>query len=227
MTVLSSNMMIGIVCEERQKPSVVEFFELFKVPWEFYVNGKAYNVVIIAGHADIIPSAKLLIVFGSERRPCDVCQVSQMDPDKGGVLLEHKGYKFPVYLKMALFDSSLRPVMKILESAGVVGVEYVIGEQRLIRTGYDLFDEVEYLLTQGQPVEHAEIPTLDTHINVLRGWIIDSGFLLVEIPPVPSGYGFVACLTHDVDFVNIRDHQLLDRSVLGFIARSLFPNNLA
>lgn len=226
MTVLSSNMIIGIVCEERQKPSVVEFFELFKVPWEFYVNGKVYNVVIIAGRADIIPAAKLLIVFGSERRPSDVCQMSQMDPDRGGILLECKGYKFPVYLKTALFDSSLKPVMKTLESAGVVGVEYGIGEQRLIRTGYDLFDEVEYLLTQGQPVEHAALPTLEVHINVLREWITGSGFVLVEIPSVPSGYGFIACLTHDVDFINIRDHQLLDRPVLGFVARALFPSNL-
>lgn len=204
----------------------MEFFELFKVPWEFYVNGKAYNVVIIAGRADIIPAAKLLIVFGSERRPSDVCQMSQMDPARGGVLVECKGYKFPVYLKTALFDSSLKPVMKALESAGVVGVEYEILEQRLIRTGYDLFDEVEYLLTQGQPVEHAEIPTLEMHINVLREWIIGSGFVLVEIPSVPSGYGFIVCLTHDVDFINIRDHQPVDRSVIGFIARSIAPRNL-
>lgn len=218
--------MIGIVCEERQKPSVVEFFELFKVPWEFYVNWKAYNVVIIAGHADTIPTAKLLIVFGSERRHCDVCQMSQMGPDKGGVLLECNGYKFPVYLKTALFESSFKPVMEVVESAGVVGVEYGIGEQRLIRTGYDLFDEVEYLLTQGQPIEHAKIPTLDMHINVLREWIIGSGFVLIEIPSVPIGYDFIACLTHDVDFVNIRDHHLLDRSILGFVARSLFPRNL-
>jgi hypothetical protein len=115
--------------------------------------------------------------------------------------------------------------MRTLKSAEVAGVEYVIGDQKFIRMGYDLFDEVEYLLSQGQPVEHAEIPTLDTHIHMLRRWIVDSGFPLVEIPPRPSGYNFTVCLTHDVDFINIRDHKM-DRSLLGFMVRALFPSRL-
>ncbi len=118
------------------------------------------------------------------------------------------------------------PILKILGTDEVVGVEYHAQGQKIIRIGYDLFGEVEYLLSNGQPPDQALFPTLDIHIGLLRRWIVDAGICLVEIPPVPSGYGFVACLTHDVDFVNMRDHQLLDRSVLGFIARSIFPKNL-
>ena len=33
------------------------------------------------------------------------------------------------------------------------------------------------------------------------------------------------CLTHDVDFINIVDYGL-DRSVLGFVIRALFPRQL-
>lgn len=222
--------MIGVIFEEKQRPFVVEFFELFKVPWEFYVNGRVYDVVIVAGHTDALPNAKLLILFGSEKQSWDVCHVTRRDPNREGALFEYKDYKFPVYQKTAQLDAhstptTLKPMMRVLEATEVVGVEYVIGGQRCIRIGYDLFDEVEYLLSQGQPVEHAEIPTLDIHINLLREWIIDSGLLLVEIPPRPSGYNFTVCLTHDVDFINIRDHKI-DRSVIGFMGRALFPNRL-
>jgi hypothetical protein len=218
-------MRIGIICEERQKPAASEFFELFKVPWEFCVNERVYDVVITAGHTDVIPPARLLIVFGPERKSCDTGQVSHMNSDKRGVLVEYKGQGFPVYLETALFESSLNPVIKGLEFDGLVGVQYQLSEQRLIRIGYDLFDEVENLLSQGQPIKHAEIPTLDMHIRMLREWIVDAEIILVEIPPQPGGFDFAVCLTHDVDFINIRDH-MLDRSLMGFLTRALFPKHL-
>ena len=56
----------------------------------------------------------------------------------------------------------------------------------------------------GQPVEHAHIPTLELHIAMLRDWILDAGIPLVEIPPIPAGHRFCVCLTHDIDFVGIR-----------------------
>jgi hypothetical protein len=215
--------MIGVICEDRQKPSVCEFFELFKVPWEFYVSERAYDVVIVTGHTDSIPIAKLLIAFGSNRKPSDVGEVTQIHPGTDGVLLELHSYQFPVYLMTAIFDSSSKPLMKVSGGTAVVGVEYATQEQRVLRIGYDLFDEVGFLLLRGQPVERADIPTLDIHIAVLRDWILDAGILLVEIPSRPEGYNFTVCLTHDVDFINIRDHRI-DRSVLGFIGRVLFPS---
>ena len=66
------------------------------------------------------------------------------------------------------------------------------------RIGYDLLAEIRTLLTAGQPVFHASSPTLDLHIAVLRDLIVASGAPLVEIPPVPEGHRFIACLTHDV-----------------------------
>lgn len=219
-------MIIGVICEERQRLSVLEFFELFKTPWEFYNKGNTYEVVIIAGKTEIIPEAKLLIVFGSEKNSWDVCQAKiQRAPDKGGVLLEHNGDKVPVYSKIALFESSFKPLMKVSETSETAGVEFAIGEKRFIRIGYDLFDEVEYLLSHEQPVEHAEIPALDVQIHMLRQWLIHSGFLLVEIAPQPSGYNFMVCLTHDVDFINITDHGV-DRSLIGFIGRALWFSHL-
>jgi hypothetical protein len=53
----------------------------------------------------------------------------------------------------------------------------------------------------------------------MRRWIIAAGMPLWEIPPVPPGHQFLACLTHDVDFLGIRRHRL-DRTIAGFLLRA-------
>ena len=218
--------MIGVVCVQDQEPFVSELFELFKVPWEWCVAARQYDVVITTGNTDPLPQAKLLIVCGPENKSCDVGELTKLSLSSETVLLEHEGPSFPIYGGVSYLESPHKPILKILGTDKVVGIEYNAQGQRIIRIGYDLFGEVEYLLLNGQPLDHALLPTLDIHIDLLRKWIVDAGICLVEIPPVPTGYGFVGCLTHDVDFINIRDHQLFDRSVLGFIARSIFPSHL-
>jgi len=96
----------------------------------------------------------------------------------------------------------------------------------VVRIGYDLFDEVAVLLTEGQPCANASIPSLDFHISVLRNLIVRSGLPFVEIPPVPNGYRFIACLTHDVDHPSIRLH-MLDRTMFGFLYRAVIASFLA
>ena len=218
--------MIGVVCVQHQRPFVTELFELFKVPWEWCVATKQYDVVITTGNTDPLPLAKLLIVFGPEKKSCDFAEIAKLSLGSEAVLLEHDGRRFPIYREVSGLKSSNKPILKILGTDEVAGVEYHAQGQRIIRIGYDLFGEVEYLLSNGQPPDHALFPTLDIHIGLLRSWIVGAGICLVEIPPVPSGYGFIACLTHDVDFVNMRDHHPFDRSVLGFIARSIVPTHL-
>ena len=44
---------------------------------------------------------------------------------------------------------------------------------------------------------------------------------LVEIPPVPAGYQYICCLTHDIDFAGIRQHKF-DHTMFGFLYRALF-----
>jgi peptidoglycan/xylan/chitin deacetylase (PgdA/CDA1 family) len=93
-------------------------------------------------------------------------------------------------------------------------------ESITVRIGYDLFTEVQVLLTTGQPPVHAMIPALEVHIAILRDLIITSGVDLMEIPPVPEKYNFIACLTHDVDHPSIRKH-FFDHTMLGFLYRAL------
>ena len=93
--------------------------------------------------------------------------------------------------------------------------------QKIVRIGYDLFREVDYLLSCGQPAEYAGVPTLDVHIAILRNLMIEAAVPFVEIPPVPYGFDYIACLTHDVDFTGIRNHKF-DRTALGFLYRAVF-----
>ncbi len=76
-------------------------------------------------------------------------------------------------------------------------------------------------MTAGQPVANASVPTLELHIALLRDLITGCGVSLVEIPPVPSGYSFITCLTHDVDHPSIRQHKW-DHTTAGFLFRAIF-----
>ncbi len=88
------------------------------------------------------------------------------------------------------------------------------------RIGYDLFHEIRTLLTKGQPAANAGIAALELHIALLRSLIVDNGLPLIEIPPVPRGYQFIACLTHDVDHPSIRLHKF-DHTMFGFLNRAI------
>jgi len=89
----------------------------------------------------------------------------------------------------------------------------------IVRAGYNLFAEVFFLLRTGQPARNASIPTLEMHIALLREWITGAGIPVVEIPPIPAGHNFIACLTHDVDHPVLRNHWC-DHTMFGFLYRS-------
>jgi hypothetical protein len=54
---------------------------------------------------------------------------------------------------------------------------------------------------------------------MLRNWILKERIPLLEIPPAPGGHSFAVCLTHDIDFVGIRNHKF-DHTMWGFLYRS-------
>ncbi|MFX0194929.1 MAG: hypothetical protein ACFFCW_02310 [Candidatus Hodarchaeota archaeon] len=215
--------MIGVISKESQKSAVEEFFQLFKIPWEFYNKERTYEVVIITDGKIVSSAAKLLIVFGSETTCFDVSQGIDIHSHKEGALLEHNGFEFPVYQRLATFLLAGSAFIRVKGDGELVGIVCIRSGQRIIRIGYDLFDEIAFLLSQGQPAEHAHIPTVEIHISMLRSWILSSGLALPEIPPFPFGYNLIACLTHDVDFIGIRRHRF-DRSIFGFIYRALFDS---
>ena len=218
--------MIGIICDESQKTSATEFFELFKTPWEFHVENEHYDIVVSAGdHAQTAPAAALTVIFGAHKRASDPCDVSELARDGSLTWIEHDGSKCPIYCGAAVLSPCPNPISRVAERREAVSGMFNHNGRKVVRVGYDLFDEVGFLLTQGQPIEAAGIPTLDIHIDLLRRWITDAGIPLIEIPPLPGGHRFGVCLTHDVDFIRLRDHGL-DRSVLGFLGRAAIPTRL-
>ena len=213
--------MIGVIAKLDEKPIVEEFFELFKTPWEFYRPGRRYDAVVAT--ADEIPPVEtsLLVVYGSGTRSIDARSEISGCSRRGGVSLDYQGKRLPIYGDLLTFEDSVPSHTIVMADSGIAGLRIPSDDFTLLRLGYDLFQEVRSLLSDGQPIENAHIPALDIHIAMLRDWIISAGIPLIEIPPAPAGYRFAVCLTHDIDFVGIRNHKF-DHTMWGFLYRSTF-----
>ena len=57
--------MLGIIANSDEKKIVSEFFQLFKVPWEFYAEGKNYDIVITTENHIHNVNTKILIHYSS------------------------------------------------------------------------------------------------------------------------------------------------------------------
>jgi hypothetical protein len=211
--------MIAVLSRPDQSAVVEEFFELFKTPWEFYQPGHAYEVVLAT--TDQVPQvdAKLLLMYGPEPKSADASHEIRIEARHHGGNLTHQGMSVPIYGALAAFAAGSTAGTLATFSGGLAALDFASKGCRTARIGYDLFDEVKFLISAGQPVEQAHVPTLDLHIRMLRDWILNAGIALVEIPPTPAGHAFVVCLTHDIDFVGIRRHRF-DHTMWGFLYRS-------
>ena len=210
--------MIGVIAKPEQLAAVEEFFELFKTPWEFYRPGQIYDVVIATG--DEIPevNARLLLVYSSSAKTMDARLGAIVLGKHERAILSDRDIQLPIYGQLTTFADGSKGVPCVTADCGTAGLRFDLSGSTVIRLGYDLFDEVQSLLSAGQPVEHAHIPTLDLHIGMLRNSIVSAGIPLVEIPPAPVGHSFAVCLTHDIDFVGIKNHKF-DHSMWGFAYR--------
>lgn len=201
--------MISVLASEMDQPVVKEFFELFKTPWRFYSAGAPAKILLCSGYEVPANDAPLMIVFASERLTLDPDAGAGYESTKIPGAFKHEDTELPVYGRHLVERSTRRIVFYRSQANG----------RPLVRVGFDLFGEVRHLLTVGQPVENAGIPALERHIAFLRGLILSHALPLVEIPPRPVGHEFIACLTHDVDHVGIRNHKF-DHTMFGFLYRA-------
>jgi hypothetical protein len=212
--------MIGVLSKVNQAAAVEEFFELFKTPWEYYEPGRTYDVLVAT--ADALPEvdARLLLVYGAETKSTDARYgITMRSRDRGGSLDYHTT-GVPIYADLATFEQGGDSIPCLVSTFGTAGLrDAPAAGPTVVRLGYDLFQEVQILLSAGQSIEDAPIPTLDLHISMLRSWILNEGIPLLEIPPAPTDHAFAVCLTHDIDFVGIKDHRF-DHTMWGFLYRS-------
>ena len=217
--------MIGVIVKESEKKIVEEFFELFKTPWEFYKDNSPYNVILSTQENIEIERIQCnhLIIYNSKIYIYDSKYNLHPYDEKQNTILKYNDKCLPVYGRILTFNSTKNIFLstdKNNEAVAVV-IRKDTSNKTIIRIGYDLFWEINFLLTSGQPVDCSHIPAVDLHISLLRDLILSCGVPLVEIPPVPAGYAFTVCLTHDVDFIDIRSHKF-DHSVIGFLYRVVF-----
>jgi hypothetical protein len=212
---------IGVIPKTGEIGIVEEFFQLFKTPWELHRAGESYDAVLVTG--DEIPEvdARLLLVYGSEARRSDREWNLAHGGRRQNASLKSADGVFPLYGALLTFGKNSGRVVctTATATAEVAGIEAGSSGPKVVRVGYDLFEEIAFLLTTGQPVESAHIATLELHIGLLRQFLVNAGISVLEIPPTPADCEFAVCLTHDIDFVGIRRHKF-DHTMWGFVHRS-------
>jgi hypothetical protein len=212
---------IGVIAQQLDYPVIREFFELFKTPWESYRADRNYDVVLCATDSDLRNvDTRLAIIYGASLLNSDaqhgfVPSRSNLSPK-----LQFGDSEIPIYGGLLSFTAGGSEHRDEDSNSTMIATRRLGTGGEIVRIGYDLFDEVRKLLANGQPIENAEVPALELHIEILRQQIIRRGIPLVEVLPVPAGYNFVASLTHDVDHPSIRRHRF-DHTMFGFLYRAV------
>jgi hypothetical protein len=213
--------MIGVLAREGELEAVREFFELFKTPWEEWQPGRIYDVVLCASEECIEHlRANLILIYSGSQLQSDprenVCEESLGE----AIFLSYKEDEIPIFGRCLTFAHEKSKTLSERRSGRSAALFLdSMEEARVVRIGYDLFAEIGFLLTTGQPVEQAGVPTVELHIEFLRDRMREANIPFIEIPPVPEGYRFIACLTHDVDHPEIRNHRW-DHTAAGFLYRA-------
>ena len=213
--------MIAVATNPEHRAAAGEFFELFKTAWEFYRSGEEYEVVICCGIIPIDIRADLVLVYASKELPFDQeHQLQVLRQDRSEEILSYRGRELPVYAGLASVMANGKRHDLIAEKTKYsLAAEIRIGRQSFVRIGYDLFAEVRHLLSDGQPIQFAHVPSLEIHITILRDILVEHQIPFEEVPPVPAGFNFIVCLTHDVDHFAITNHKC-DHTLFGFLYRA-------
>ena len=215
--------MIGVSAKSSDEEIVREFFELFKTEWEFERSGVDYDVIIRpCCDLDQQLNSRVVIIY-----TCDIAETSSMwklrgDSRENRILIFNKD-RLPIYGPCLSFPGS--PENQVVDEFTRESVIVSLNqqEQQMVCVGYDLWEEIRYLLRKGQPERYADIPALELHIELLRGMLRQNNVPFTEVQPVPSGHSFIACLTHDVDHPSIRAHKF-DRTIVGFLYRAVIQS---
>ncbi|HEY1793795.1 MAG TPA: hypothetical protein VGG34_12820 [Opitutaceae bacterium] len=211
--------MIAVAVDDSEKAAASEFFELCKVPWEFFVAGKPYSIVLSTGTHPPVISTDLLLVYSGTPLPFDKTFDTIAHSSGEAVSARSGSNELWIYGNSLTFEGATESLLV----AGTRGLPMILARRTndatVVRIGYDLFREVAHLLSHGQPASNASVPTLEGHIHVLREIVARSGAALVEITPRPAGAEFICCLTHDVDHPILRNHWM-DHTMAGFLKRA-------
>ncbi len=210
--------MIGVLVESEDELIAEEFFELFKTEWEFARRDRPYEV-LIGGSRLSENRCGIQLLFSSAPSDFDVSHGIRTELRAGSRTVKHVRSRFPIYGGVITFPNGGTALLEEERSGEAVLFAIRFEQQTVVRVGYNLFAEIRALLATGQPPEWSSVPTLECHLELLRDIITRGGQQLIEIPPVPAGYPFMVCVTHDVDHPVKRNHKW-DATMLGFLYRA-------
>lgn len=213
--------MIGVIARNLELDVVQEFFELFKTPWENWIPEHFYDVVLCTTEDNIQHiRAKLILIYSGSHLASDPAGAIEEKKNNRAIRLCYLEDEIAIYGRCLTFPPQNSNLL-VAETSGRSAALRQAGSegQNILRVGYDLFEEIRFLLTKGQPAAEAGLPSLDLHIHFLRDQMRAAGIEFVEIPPVPEGYQFIVCLTHDIDHPAIRKHRS-DHTAAGFLYRA-------
>jgi hypothetical protein len=149
--------MIGVAVQSTEQETVREFFELFKTPWEFYQPVRTYDVLLCTHDECSDAKAKLKLIYRGERTSFDVAHdfKTQVGPARSSLVVDSQ--RLPLYGKCVTFPGKTNGELKEDTTQTPLALRYGSPTESTVRIGYDLFAEVRFLLTEGQPQENASV----------------------------------------------------------------------
>jgi hypothetical protein len=196
--------LLGVMVPDRYRAVTSEMFELFKTCWELVRDDVDYEVILCHSETAGREGRSLTIVTGGPGRfdaPWGVSPGPLLPPAR----IEAVGIGIDL----------LRPWLPV----GSHGEGSAWSGPGRLRLGYDLFGEIEELLTTGQVGAAALNANTERHLEVLRLAMLEAGLPVVEVEAVPAGTSLTVAVTHDVDFARMRNH-FFDRTAAGFLYRA-------
>jgi hypothetical protein len=139
--------MIGVIANSSERTVISEFFELFKTPWEFYRDDRAYDVLLCAGDGSFKEhTAKLILVYGRHQLAFDGDERIESASSQSNRMLSYKGARIPIYGDSMTFREKETSVLVDEESGRPAIHRHSTQGGEVARIGYDLFLEVHTLL---------------------------------------------------------------------------------
>ncbi len=160
---VGSQKLIGVLAKENERIAVQEFFEFLKTPWEFYHSQGRYDVILSTGQEIPRNEARLLMIWSGERCRFDEEMKIPLRSLSPGAVLEYGGDPVPLYGCGLAFPGENKPLVRLKTTGEAAGIESRSREKKVLRLGIDLFGAISFLLTHGQPLEFAPIPTLEIY----------------------------------------------------------------
>src|SRR5205823_7325492 len=139
----------------------------------------------------VIPTdirASLVLLYASKELPFDrQHRLQVVRQDHSGEIPSYRGWRVPVYGGLAsVIGNGKRHGPIAGKTKYSLATEIRLGGQSFVRIGYDLFAEVHHLLSEGQPVQFAHIPSVEIHITILRDILVEHQIPFEEVPAVPA-----------------------------------------